>query len=79
MLNNCQLSGRPRKLSSKEIWVSLDLIVSKGSYRRKELLKMGRIQTGEGNGTPLQYSCWENPMEGGAWEAAVHEVAKSWT
>ena len=37
MLNNCQLSGRPTKLSSKEIWVSLDLIVSKGSYRRKEL------------------------------------------
>ena len=34
---------------------------------------------GEGNGTPLQYSCLENPMDGGAWEAAVHGVAKSWT
>ena len=33
----------------------------------------------EGNGTPLQYSCLENPMDGGAWEAAVHGVAKSWT
>ena len=32
---------------------------------------------GEGNGTPLQYSCLENPMGGGAWSAAVHEVAKS--
>ena len=34
---------------------------------------------GEGNGTPLQYSCLENPMGGGAWWAAVHGVAKSWT
>ena len=32
---------------------------------------------GEGNGTPLQYSCLENPMEGGAWCAAVHGVAES--
>ena len=35
--------------------------------------------TGEGNGTPLQYSCLENPMDGGAWKAAVHGVAKSRT
>ena len=34
---------------------------------------------GEGNGTPLQYSCLENPMDGGAWWAAVHGVTKSWT
>ena len=33
--------------------------------------------SGEGNGTPLQYSCLENPMDGGAWWAAVHGVAKS--
>ena len=33
----------------------------------------------EGNGNPLQYSCLENPMEGGAWWAAVHGVAKSRT
>ena len=31
------------------------------------------------NGTPLQYSCLENPMDGGAWWGAVHGVAKSWT
>ena len=31
----------------------------------------------EGNGTPLQYSCLENPMDGGAWWAAVHGVVKS--
>ena len=34
---------------------------------------------GEGNGNPLQYSCLENPMDRGAWWAAVHGVAKSWT
>ena len=34
---------------------------------------------GEGNGTPLQYSCLENPMDGGAQQAAVHGVAKSRT
>ena len=32
---------------------------------------------GEGDGTSLQYSCLENPMDGGAWWAAVHGVAKS--
>ena len=31
---------------------------------------------GEGNDTPLQYSCMENPMDGGAWYAAVHGVTK---
>ena len=34
---------------------------------------------GEGNGTPLQYSCLENPMDGGDWWAAVHGVARSRT
>ena len=33
----------------------------------------------EGNRTPLQYACLENPMDGGAWWAAVHGVAKSRT
>ena len=34
---------------------------------------------GKGNGNPLQYSCLENPMDRGAWQATVHMVAKSWT
>ena len=34
---------------------------------------------GEGNGDPQQYSCLENPMDGGAWQAAVHGVKKSQT
>ena len=33
--------------------------------------------SGEGNGNPLQYSCLENPMGGGAWQATVHGVARS--
>ena len=48
-------------------------------------LKQGEViclcqvsDSGEGNGTPLQYSCLENPMDGGAWWAAVHGVAKNW-
>ena len=37
------------------------------------------LRNGEGNGTPLQYSCLDNPMDGGAWQAVVHGVAKSRT
>ena len=40
--------------------------------------ELGR-SPGEGNGNPLQYSCLENPMDRGAWEAAVHGVTKSRT
>ena len=42
-------------------------------------LVVSRESIGEGDGTPLQYSCLENPMDGGAWWAAVHGVAKSQT
>ena len=34
---------------------------------------------GEGHGNQLQYSCLENPMDRGAWQAAVHRAAESWT
>ena len=34
--------------------------------------------SGKGDGTPLQYSCLENPMDGRAWWAAVHGVTNSW-
>ena len=41
-------------------------------------LRLDKVGTGnrEGNGTPLQYSCLGNPMDGGAWKAAVHGVAE---
>ena len=42
-------------------------------------LETDRSSIGEGNGTPLQYSCLENPMNGGAWKAPVHGVAEGQT
>ena len=45
----------------------------------KALLVSASGVYGEGDGTPLQYSCLENPMDGRAWWAAVHGVAKSRT
>ena len=46
---------------------------------KKPSLTAPSLRIGEGNGTPLQNSCLENPMDGGAWWAAVHGVAKSRT
>ena len=37
------------------------------------------VKTREGNGNPLQNSCLENPVDRGAWWAAVHRVVQSWT
>ena len=48
-----------------------------GDIMRHEIPGSGRI-SGGGHGTPLQYSCLENPMDRGAWRATVHGVAKSW-
>ena len=39
----------------------------------------GSGRSGGGHGSPLQYSCVENPMDRGAWRATVHSVAKGWT
>ena len=44
-----------------------------------EYLENTVAYNGEGNGNLLQYSCLENPMDGGAWYASVHGVAKSRT
>ena len=47
----------------------------------QDFSNLGEVITisGEGNGTPLQFSCLENPMDGGAWWAAVHGVPRSRT
>ena len=42
-------------------------------------MTVSRVKDREGNGTPVQYSCLENPMDGGAWKAAVHGVAEGQT
>ena len=46
---------------------------------RETVLNTRVAYYGEGNGTPLQCSCLENPMDGGAWWAEVHGVTKSRT
>ena len=53
--------------------------VDKGSSEGQLDLVLLARKPGEGNGTPLQYSCLENPMDRGAWWAAVHGVMKSRT
>ena len=50
-----------------------------GQYVGILIFQLHSASYGEGNGTPLQYSCLENPMDGGAWWATVHGVAKSRT
>ena len=47
------------------------------AVRETQVRSVSRRCPGEGNGNPLQYSCLENPMDEGAWWAAVHGVAKS--
>ena len=51
----------------------------KGVYHHSTYLNYMQSISGESDGTPLQYSCLENPMDGGAWKAAVHGVAEGRT
>ena len=50
-----------------------------GDTRHKGLILGSESSPGRGHDNPLQYSCLENPMERGIWQAAVQRVAKSWT
>ena len=52
---------------------------SAGDVRDTGWIRVLGISSGEGNGNPLQYSCLENPVDRGAWQATVHGVVKSWT
>ena len=55
------------------------MLANSGSARDVGLTPgLGR-SPGVGNGNPLQYSCLKNPMDRGAWQAAVHGAAKSQT
>ena len=61
-------------------WMNLQPIIqSEVSQKEKTKYCLLTHIYGEGNGTPLQYSCLENSKDGGAWQAAVHGVAKSRT
>ena len=60
------------------------LVVKKLPANTGDIRKAGWIpelgrSPGGGPGNPLQYSCLENPMDRGGWQAAVHRVAQSWT
>ena len=46
---------------------------------RQQICGYLRGKVREGNGTPLQCSCLENPRDGGAWWAAIYGVTQSWT
>ena len=72
ILNHLSLIKVLRKLSKTNVKVIFALCLKMKIMKSRDLF-------GEGNSTPLQYSCLENPMDGGPWKAAVHEVAKSQT
>ena len=59
--------------------VAKNLPANAGNARDEGSIPGSGKSPGEGNGNPLQYSCLENPMEGGAWQAPIHGVTKSWT
>ena len=54
-------------------------LANAGDIRDIVLIPASRRSPGGGHNNPLQYSCLENPMERGAWQATVHRVAKSGT
>ena len=67
------ICGLPRWLSGKEY------AIDAGDEGDAGLIcGLGR-SPGEGNGNPFQYSCLENPMDRGAWQATVHGVTKNQT
>ena len=54
-------------------------LASAGDVRDMGLISGSERSPGGGHGNPLQYSCLENPMDRGAWQATVHRIAKSQT
>ena len=65
--------GFPGGASGKE------LLPMEETSRDADLIPGWGSSLGGGHGNPPQYSCLENPMDRGAWQAAVHRAAKSWT
>ena len=56
--------------------VAKNLLANAGDIRVASSVPGSGRSPGEGNGNPVQYSCLGNPMDGGAWRAKVHGVAK---
>ena len=61
------------------VLVVKNLPVNAGDIRDVGSISVLGRSPGEGHGNPLQYSCLENHMDRGAWQAIVHRDAKSWT
>ena len=59
--------------------VEKNLFATAGDIRDASLITGLERSPGEGHNNPLQYSCLENPIDRGAWQAVVHRVAQSWT
>ena len=78
---NCSHEMKRHLLLERKAMTNLDTILKSRDITllTKVHIVKAMVFPGEGNGTPLQYSCPENPMDGGAWEAAVHGVTKSRT
>jgi len=73
----CRYVGRPRDCHTKRSKSDREKQIYTWILEKWYRWVYVQSRNGEGNGTPLQYSCLENPMDGGAWWAAVHGVAKS--
>ena len=71
---DCSHEIKIRLLLGRKVMTNLDSIL-----KSRDITLPTKVRLGEGNGTPLQYSCLENPMDRGAWWATVHGVAKSRT
>ena len=77
---DCNLEGRyDMTWASWVVLVVKDPPANAGDTGEAGLIPGSGRSPGEGNGNPLQYSCWENPMDRGVWRALVHGVAKSLT
>ena len=80
----CGLDKTDSKMYLKKIQSIQHCIEKEELYLRIELpnnftILRSSLAYGEGNGAPLQYSCLETPMDGGAWWAAAHRVTQSQT
>ena len=78
--------GNTKKWSLRDHYLAsqVALVVKDPPANAEDIRPMGLIpgsgrSPGEGHGSPLQYSCLENPMDRGAWQAIVHRIAQSWT
>ena len=78
----CPLNGK-RKCDMLIIYKGFpdDSVGKESAYNAGDTRDSGAIPRlrrfpGEGNGNPLQYSCLENPMDRGAWQATVHRITR---